>query len=263
MEKPRCGCTSEKEREEPEMKKLFSLLLVLFLACAMMPAMAEVAADTLLGEWYLVSIYNGEATLDPAMLGMKMVLTLKEDGTAVLAAQTGEQEMNKEGTWAFADGAVSLTVDGETIAMPVQEDGTLKGEMNGSGMVFGREAPEAAKIPQPVPAESEEAFLGTWKATMINMDGVTLPLDTLASSGMDISAALTIEAGKASLKVNFMIELPEIAGTTTFENGQLLLGVEGAETPLAIQMTDTGAIYLDFTLETSQTNIPLYFEKAE
>ena len=244
------------------MRKLIALILALMLACALLPATAEVAADSVLGEWFVTEMTQGDMTIDPATMGMEISLMLNEDGTMVMT-MAGE---GVEGTWEMADGKLLLTAgEGEeasTVEITIGEDGTLKGEDGGATLVFSREKNEGVTIPQPVAAESEDAFIGTWNLKMISMDGAVLPLDMFASMGMDIGGTLTIEPGKAGILVNVMIEMPEITGTTAFKDGQLEVSVEELETPYVIQATDTGALYFEFSAPESTEVIPMYFEKA-
>ena len=247
------------------MKKLVSLLLAMMVACMMVPAMAEVTAETVTGEWFVTEMLAGEMSINPADMGMEISLVLNEDGTMVMT-MAGESQ---NGTWALADGKVQLTAgegdEASTVEMTVEEDGTLKGGDEGQVLVFSREKPEGLVIPTPVDAESEDAFLGTWNVYMIGMDGQVMPLSMMTAAGFEIGGTMTIEAGKATMSLNLIVEIPEITGTTAFADGKLSLTVEGVETPFVIQATDTGALYTEFVSPDAEnpTVMPLYFEKAE
>ena len=87
------------------MRKLIALILALMLACTLLPAAAEVAADSVLGEWFVTEMTQGDMTIDPATMGMEISLMLNEDGTMVMT-MAGE---GVEGTWEMADGKLLLT----------------------------------------------------------------------------------------------------------------------------------------------------------
>ena len=77
------------------MKKLFSLILALCMACMLIPAMAE---DSITGEWYA------------SLAGVTMVMNLAEDGTA---------EMSMPGTENVASG--TWVLDGEKITVTIED----------------------------------------------------------------------------------------------------------------------------------------------
>ena len=118
--------------------------------------------------------------------------------------------------------------------------------------------------PEPVAAESEDAFLGTWKLTKVNMDGTLMPVDVVAAAGIEITATLTVEAGKASVVLSMLgTELPAIEGTTAFADGALAMTVEGLDTPISISLCDNGELYAVITVAMVDTELPMYFAKAE
>ena len=74
------------------MKKLISLLLILCMACMLIPAMAE---ESPAGVWY--ADYSGAV----------MILTLGEDGSASM--EVSGTQMGS-GTWAIVDGKIEITM---------------------------------------------------------------------------------------------------------------------------------------------------------
>ena len=62
------------------MKKLISLILVLCMACALAPAMAEGVTGT----WYLIEMNADGVSVSPADMGMTWTLVFNEDGTVKL-----------------------------------------------------------------------------------------------------------------------------------------------------------------------------------
>lgn len=243
------------------MKKLISLLTALMMLCALLPVMAE-GAD-LTGVWYLSAVKMGETEMSPTMMGLDLNFDLKADGTAVATTTNSEGTEAQDFTWALEDGTLKITQDGESMTFTVGE-GRLEGDIGGVTGVFTREAPVAVANPEPVAAESEDAFLGTWKLTKVNMDGTLMPVDVVAAAGIEITATLTVEAGKASVVLSMLgTELPAIEGTTAFADGALAMTVEGLDTPISISLCDNGEIYAVISVAMVDTELPMYFAKAE
>ena len=244
------------------MKKLLAVLLALCLGCVLLPAMAE---EDITGTWYVTSLYMGENEVDPTMVGISIVFELNADGTGVATTNQQGEESTAEVSWSLADGKVTMTVDGEA-ANGELKDGKMTITTPGGDMVLSREA-SAFTVPQPVAAESEEAFLGTWNAVraVVGDDGSTIiPLDMFASTlGMDLAASLNIEAGKASLSIRFLSEeLPVAEGTTAFADGVLTITIEGLD-PITVQLTDSGELFATIQVSQIATTLPLYFAPAE
>ena len=244
------------------MKKLISLLTALTMLCALLPAVAE-GAD-LTGLWYLTVLKDGETEMNPAVMGLKLTFDLSADGT--VAASVGGEEGGEESkaTWALnEEGALVITQDGEDTIFTVG-DGTLEGDIGGIIGVFTREAPAAEEKPAPVAAESEDAFLGSWKVSRVDMDGSLIPANMLAKTGIDLGATLTLEAGKGSVQLSaFSIDLPAIEGATAFADGALTMTVEGLADPVAISLCDSGELYAVISVSVLDTALPMYFERAE
>ena len=76
------------------MKKLISLMLILCMACMLIPAMADGSAA---GVWY--GDYHGAV----------MVLTLNEDGTSSMTVSGNQMAA---GTWTENDGKIEITMAG-------------------------------------------------------------------------------------------------------------------------------------------------------
>jgi len=113
-------------------------------------------ALALTGTWTLISIDMDGMTLDPALFGITLIVTLNEDGTA--SVDDGEEV--SEGVWQYADGAALL--DGMPLVL--NDEGCLVMEEDGSRMVFtqGEVAPGEA------PSEIEQ-----WLALMALMESVS------------------------------------------------------------------------------------------
>ncbi len=229
------------------MKKFVALLLALMMACAMLPAMAEAAEIP--GTWYLIEITAEGITLDPTMFGVSMTFDLKEDGTfdATIVQGEGEDPTNGAGTWENKDGNVDFTIEGQTITL-AYADGKLSGEFTGmGGITLSKEAPVAAALPVAVPAESEEAFFGTWEISAMNMAGVYLPFEMLSALLGDTTVTFAIEAGKAVETDVGTEETTTKNYTTEFKDGTLVMTapstIEGGEdVVLVISLNDDGSI---------------------
>ena len=245
------------------MKKMLSLLTALMMLCALLPAMAEGTDVT--GLWYLSALKMGETEMNPATMGLDLAFDLKEDGTALASMGGAESTEEQTASWALKeDGTLVISQDGTDTVFTVS-DGRLEGDIGGGTIgVFTREPAAAAVKPAPVAAESEDAFLGSWKLTQVDMDGILLPVDMLATMGMEISASLTVEASKASIVLTFFgTELPVIEGATAFSDGALAMTVEGLEQPIAISLCDSGELYAVISVPSLGSSMPMYFAHAE
>ena len=242
------------------MKKLISIVLILCMACMMIPAVAE--ESSLLGTWYLKEAVSGEMTLDVSMLGMNMSIELKEDGTAVVVTAYGEESASKEGTWAQDGDAVTVTVDGQPGQL-AYADGTLVMEQEGGKMIFTQEVPEAATPTTTlIDAESEEAFFGTWELSSMEIMGQVVPVSLLSGFGIEMTASMTIEAGKAILAFSFNGEAKEAEIPTVFAEGKLALSAEETESEFApLSLTESGD--LAFVLPIGEQVFSLYLSPVQ
>lgn len=229
------------------MKKLVSILVVLCMALAMIPAFAD---EDFIGEWYLSEIRMGEESYSAAMFGMEMVFVLNEDGTLEgVTVNEGEEEPEEQtGTWEKTENGVIMTIDEETTEFVLEED-LLIAAMDDEGyMVLSREAPESFVLPETIPAESEDDFFGDWIPDILMMDDVALPVSMLG-----VEETITIEEGKMIVVAN-TIEEPQIYVTEfDAEEGALYAVLEGIEEPeesdvMAIELTEDGGLIMSSTL---------------
>ena len=99
------------------MKKILALILVLCLALAAIPVLAE---DDLSGTWYMVMMGLTGGTFD-----------LNADGTFTgISAVTGSEEQSTEGSWTTDGTIVTLTLEGKNISLTY----------DGNDLLFGEEA---------------------------------------------------------------------------------------------------------------------------
>ena len=90
------------------MKKILAMMLVLCLALAAVPALAE---DDLTGTWYLLYMGMTGGTFE-----------LKADGTCVAVSSANGEEVSTEGTWTLDGTTVTLSIGGASMALTY--DGT-------------------------------------------------------------------------------------------------------------------------------------------
>ena len=121
------------------MKKLISLILVLCMAAALVPAFAE---DDITGVWYLNRAVAQGINMRVISDEVQMVITLREDGTANLFSSLPGQEetQNAEADWTYADGLVTITEKAEDAEPTLlkYENGELSVEADGALMVLTR-----------------------------------------------------------------------------------------------------------------------------
>ena len=110
------------------MKKILAMILVLCMAVAAVPALAEVEIT---GTWYMLVMGLTVATFE-----------VKDDGTCTVTMENGEEEeMKAEGTWTKDGDSVTLklgeeqtiplTVDGETLTMGAEAVSEIAGDLGG------------------------------------------------------------------------------------------------------------------------------------
>ena len=244
------------------MKKLISLFLVLCMACMLIPAMAD---ESVVGTWYLKDITMGDQVISPSLLGMSMSFEFKEDGTLTILTSYGDEPETDTGAWTQDGAAVTITGEGEdgSQSFTLQlADGVLSMEQDGSLMNFTQEEPAAAEAQATtVAAESEEAFLGTWQLTSMEIMGKEVPTALLGSFGLDMNLTLTVEAGKASLIAAVFGESQEETFATSFADGKLTLAKEGTDESISIALTADGR--LAFVLPISEQTFSVYLSPAD
>ncbi len=241
------------------MKKLLAVVIALVLACGMLSAFAE---DDFLGVWYLIQLKMGDMEIDPASMGISIAVTFNEDGTGTAATTQGDQTASSDFVWENRDGQLLMITPGAEGPQegPVSfADGLMVISSSDGDMILSREAPEAVVKAVPVPAESEEAFFGTWALSQIVMEGQIISAELLAAMEVSITCPTVIEAGKATLGLNFMGIDATVEGTTEFVDGVLLVAVEDSE-PVVIQLLDDGGLYVVLTSMSMQ--MPVYLVPA-
>lgn len=203
------------------MKKLISLILAVCMACMLIPAMAESASAA--GVWYLQEMTNNGVTMAAGDTGIVWTLTLGEDGTAVSAMTMMGETQEQSGTWTQEGDKVTITIEDSPVDGTLA-DGKLTLAMGDQAAVFGPDAPEASTKPAAVAAESEDAFLGDWELTAIEMMGVYMTKELMASASMEgFDVKLHIEPGKvvSVSKTSAEAEEQTVEMKSTFADGKL------------------------------------------
>ena len=210
------------------MKKLISLVLILCMACMLIPAVAE--EESVLGTWYLKEAVMEGLTLQASDLGMSITMEFGEDGTLVVTTSYGGDPEVETDTWVQDGSVITITSNGQDMPLTLA-NGVLSMDMGEGLMNFTREAAatEESAPAAAVAAEGEEAFFGTWVLSSIEVMGKSVPVSLLSTFGLDMSVTITIEAGKATLAFTYSGESKEQALETSFADGKLALAAGGAE----------------------------------
>ena len=242
------------------MKKLISLLLILCMTCMLIPAVAE---EALTGEWYLKSMKMGEQEYDAAAMGVNIVMTLGEDGTAAMTMPDSPDPVT--GTW---------TLDGDQITLNVADEAPITGtvtaeaialEQEGQIMIFTREAPVAIVVADAKAAESVEDFYGTYAIAYVDMEGRLMDMASLGGATGLVIGDGTFEIIPASEDDMMALTLGMFALTPTdLEDGVLKLtsatspeNVDGR-----IELLEDGMIKITANNLSSQSSMVFYFAPA-
>lgn len=237
------------------MKKLLVCLLTLALgaASAMGAASALEAADVV-GTWYLNYVEQSGASVNPATLGMEITLTLKEDGTALLASLDSEHttDWRLDGDKVIVDEAVDAMEF--TLA-----DGNLEIDLDGMVLVFGKEVTNEGTFAAPpvVPATALSDFDGEWLGSLVVTGGISMPPD---QAGLSLFAS--ISAGNIKLRFVAATVERETESQGTLEDGALFAvrDNEGEEEQMLLQLHDDGSLSITFTGDDAEYQA--YFEPA-
>lgn len=224
------------------MKKLISLVLVLCMACMLIPAMAE---DSLAGEWY----YSAS--------GVTMTLTLAEDGSASFLMPGAETAST--GSWTLDGEKITVTIDDSPVDGTYADGQITLGDENMS-MVFTREKPEEIKLAEVNPAAAAEDFEGTWNIVYIGYG--TMVID--ASASTEPLPGLVVENG--AMKFTGESSMATVFGTNalplTYADGALGMSIALGETEygLKLEMLEDGMLAL--TAAMGSMSVQMFFVKA-
>ena len=233
------------------MKKFFALILVLAMACALLPATAE---EDMTGVWYMKTMVVGEQTIDVAMMGMEGSLTLNADGTGVMASNGQDSECSWTPT--------SITINGDTAELALV-DGELVISSEGTSMVFSREAPSAVEMaPENLNAAAED-FNGNWTCAYLDMEGTIVPASLMEAAGQALPV-IAFENGKFSLEGGTLGDvigaiLPELTYADGVYTGESTFG--DTVIPFRLSLLEDGLLRFSCTM--GETPTTMYFTRAE
>lgn len=230
------------------MKKAFAALLILSM---LLSAMAVAEAADVAGDWYMIEMQAEGMTINPADMGMEMILTLAEDGTASMSGMGDEPST---GTWAINGTTVTVTIEGDPLDFTLA-DGKLTASQDDMTMVFSKEASATFAPAAPVEAAAED-FAGTWNAERIGMEGQYYPVSIL---GADITAAIegTTITLNGFMFNNTAIQLEHADGKLSFSGS-----VEDATLSITASLLEDGTMALDMDAG-DQGAFTFYMVKAE
>ena len=242
------------------MKKLISLLLILCMACMLIPAVAE---EALTGEWYLKSMKMGEQEYDATVLGVNVVMALGEDGSAAMTTPDSPDPVT--GTWTLDGDQFTLNIEGEDPVSGTVTAEAIALEQEGQIMIFTREAPVAITVADAKAADSAEDFYGTYTIAYVDMEDRLMDM-----SGMGYTTGLVIGEGTFEiLPTNdedmMALTLGMFALTPTdLEDGVLKLtsatspeNVDGR-----IELLEDGMIKITTKNNSNQSSLVFYFIPA-
>jgi len=231
------------------MKKIQTLAIAFILTLAMLctAALALEPAD-ILGTWYLNAMEVDGMSMNPAMFGMELAMTLEEGGTARMQMSGEDDTM---GTWVIDGDEVTIEMDGEGLVFTI-EDGNLVASEDEMKMVFGKEQAEdtSAEI---APARTDAVladFNGTWNAYLADFEDMKLPIELLG-----IEVTLVIEDGNVVMTVSE--DTLELAGDVS-EGILMATGEDAGEAvTMAFSLHEDGVLSCIF-----EDAFLLYFQKA-
>jgi len=193
------------------------------------------------GVWNAFRAEADGMMMDKAALesyGLLIKLTLNEDGTGSLEMEGEAGEIS----WSESDGAVEIAVDGDSMTMTINADGTLAGDFGGVIIVFAKEGSEPpVETPSNTSAAAvsgtAEDFIGAWNCTLMNVEGVLL---NPADIGINMVLVINEDGTCSLIDDEGPAEAPwamtadggiEIEGMILVLNteGKLVMSEEGAE----------------------------------
>ena len=165
------------------MRKLISLLLVLCMACMLVPAVAD---EAFTGDWYLKTMIMGETEYDAAAMGYNISMSINEDGTMTMISPTSPDPI--PGTWTLEGDQITVTVEEEPASGPVTAESITLASKEYT-MIFTREAPAAIVLADVKAAGAAEDFYGSYLCKYVEMEGSLMDISTMGyATGLTVSA---------------------------------------------------------------------------
>ena len=232
------------------MKKLVSLILILCMACMMIPAMAE--EEVLTGEWY-ADLYGMEVVLN---LNADKTANMTLDGLGVIA----------EYTWVESNGLFVLTETTEGAKMEGSyKDGEIRINDGEDEFVFTREHVEGIQVAEVNPDAAAEDFEGTWALSYVRAAGGHA---RAADVGLgDIGAVIengVITFTGSSDDISFFfgkdpIQMTYANGALSYES-EIALGDESVNGAIGCEVLQDGMLAI--TVLINEDGVTYFFTKA-
>ncbi len=227
------------------MKKLISLVLILCMACMLVPAMAD---EDLTGDWYA------------SFAGAVMTMTVNADGTLTMLIP-GQAEASP-GTWTLEGDQITITVQDSPATGTVTADGIALSE-GGMDLLFTREPIGAITVADVKADAAEEEFYGEWTMTYLGAEGMILDA---ASAGMVFP---NIKLGKGTVEFIpssdedlYALMFSLLGLTSSYADGKLALTAttEGADATGTVEMLTDGMIKV--SLDDDDGPMVMYYSPA-
>ena len=226
------------------MKKLISLIMILCMACMLIPAMAE---EDLTGEWYA------------SYAGMAMTMTVNADGTVSMTIPGMEEAA--PGTWTLDGDQITITVNDSPASGTVTEEGIALSE-GGMELLFTREPVESITMADVKADAAAEDFYGEYTCAYIGSGAMIMD-----SSAMGVTFVLKIDDGVFEItgeEDDIYAMLFSMVGLTgTYEDGKMIVTstMEGSNANGTIELLEDGMI--KFTLDMDGDAMDMYLAPAE
>ena len=202
------------------MKKLLSLLMV-FVMVLGGAALAEAAVDYT-GYWVLTAVEVAGAAVDPAVLGYNAYMDIYANGFCRMVIN----DQVDNGSWAATENGIEATNEAGQAEAFTLVDGMLVFEMDGSKLIFAKEAHT-----EPLQGLAVADFNGKWVFSYLEYLGAAYGAEEV---GVDMT--ITLSDGKGSLEMTYaegteayeadcvLVEYPDFGSVLFFlyldENGE-------------------------------------------
>lgn len=153
------------------MKRLFSLLVALLIACVTPALAAEI--ESVAGAWVLEGALVDGSFISAPQLGISMTYTLNEDGTIVNHLTAEGLDAQEQGVWVQDGYSVTITIDGNDPSPAQLQDKALAVYDKATGIVMRFVRTENQFIPGAVREDAAFSdFFGMWQSFAAIRDGM-------------------------------------------------------------------------------------------
>jgi len=233
------------------MKKMILVLMALMMAMMGVSAVAEVAAETVTGDWY------------GSVFGMAVKMTLNEDGTYVMA--TAEGEKMSDGTWAQKDDAIYMDGGEEESDKFQITDGTLVNTPMNVTFYRTQEEVKTIELAEVNPEAKAEEFNGQWNCKYLETMGAIVDIDKALATGETTEIPqLSFQDGKLTLVGGGLESMVTEEGLDmTYADGAYTFALEFGELSIKFSLNLLQDGLLAFHVDMGELGIGMYFEKTE